>query len=255
VKKILFVVMLVTAFSFMAMAQGARVPSVVATHTPNVAHGNGGAWGLHLPSNATVIFYGGDTNTSDPNEQGFVNGNTLLTPTSPTYSSVTVPASAHVVATGIFYNSLPEEGAAQFDPATGTYDIRTGVSDQNGGTSLASGSGPQTAVATGRDPFGFPEYTTTVNFAKPLNAKGGVTYTVDESPQCTDESNGDCEAEFFYSNTTQETNGVNASAQPAGKLFLNSAFFGFTWENWCDSALGQNAEQCARGSFGILGSI
>jgi hypothetical protein len=78
--------------------------------------------------------------------------------------------------------------------------------------------------------------------------------TVNESPQCTDESNGDCESEFFYANTTQETNGVNASAQPAGELFLNSAFFGFTWENWCDSALGQNLEQCARGSFGILGS-
>ena len=56
---------------------------------------------------------------------------------------------------------------------------------------------------------------------------------------------------MYMSNTTQKTNSVNGSAQPAGQLFLNSAFFGFTWANWCDSALGQTAQQCAYGSFGL----
>lgn len=255
-KKILFVVMLVAVFSFAAMAQDAKVPSLVANHNGAAGvHGNGSVtWGLPSTPKA-ILFYGGDTNTSDPNEQGFANGNTLLVPTTTTYGSVTAPKSGKISTSAVFFNQSPTiSSGTVFDPATGTYDVRTGISSGNGGTDQTHGSGPQTAVLTGRIPFGaFMEYTTTVSFARPLTAHDGTTYEINESPQCTNSANGNCGSmQYFFSNTTQQTNGVNANAQPSGALWFNSAFFGFTWVNWCDPSLGQNSSQCAWGSWGLL---
>jgi hypothetical protein len=246
VKKSLFAVMFVAVFTFAAMA---AEPSLTLDKKGTQSHsGYTPTWGLpHTPG--SIIFYGGDTNPNDPNAQGFANENTLLVPTSYTYAAVKAPAKVTVGA--IFNNTVSTIGDI-FDPATGTYDVRTGVSEGNGGKDLTSGSGAQTAVATGRDPFGLPEYTLTVKFAKPLTATAGTTYWSTEVPQCTNSSDSNCDsAEYFVDNTTQETNGVNAKDQVAGQLYLNSSYFGFTWANWCDSSLGQDSEQCARESFGF----
>jgi hypothetical protein len=233
------------------MAQS-KAPSMVLSHGGDSSfHGTSG-WGNAPHDAAALLFYGGDTNTSDPNEQGFANGNTLLTPNVTTYFAVTAPKSPKVVATGILYNQDATQN--DFNPATGTYDIRVKVSEGNGGSSVASGSGAQTATATGRQPFGLTEYATSVTFAKPLTPTGGTTYWVNESPQCTNSGDSLCSAEqFFANNTTQQTNGINANDQPKAQIFFNSTFFGFTWANWCDASLGQNAQQCEWGSFGIYG--
>jgi hypothetical protein len=252
-KNILSAVLLAAVLSLLAAAQDARVPSVVINQDGEMStHGTtGSTWGLpSVPG--TILFYGGDTNTSDPNQTGFANGNTLLVPLTEVLAAVTAPKNGgKIVTSAVFFNQVATGTSNPFDPPTGTYDVRTNVSDGNCGTELTSGSGPQTAVLTGRKPFGAPEYTTTVSFAKPLTAKDGTTYWFNESPQCTDSSNGTCASEqFFFDNTTQQTNGVNANAQPKGQMFLDSNFFGFVCKNLCDDA--PNSQQCAWGSWGLL---
>jgi hypothetical protein len=87
-----------------------------------------------------------------------------------------------------------------------------------------------------------------------MTAPNGETVWVNESPQCTDSGNSICsDLQYFASNTTQKTGSINGEAQPTRQMFFNSAFFGFTWTNWCDPSLGQNPQQCADLSFGIYG--
>lgn len=240
------VVVLVAIFSLAAMAQDAKAPALGSSG--DASHIGAVPASTAPPVQGTIIFYGGDSNPSDPNVQGFTNENTLHVANSQTYAAVVT--SAKVTISSIFVNHTAAV-AGVFDPATGTYDIRTGVSPGRGGTSVAHGSGPQTATATGRLPFGLTEYTTQVMLTKPLTATPG-TYWFNETPQCTNTGDNSCyEQDYYFDNTTQETNGVDAGAQVAGQLYLNSAYFGFAWTNWCAASIGQNAEQCARGSFGL----
>jgi hypothetical protein len=248
--KFLLAVSVIAVLSFTAMAQDSKASALTLSRAGDASRSSGGAtWGLpKVP--ATIVFYGGDINVSDPNAQAFANGNTLYIPATQTYAAVKAPATGKVVVSGTFGNNSAYLGV--FDPANGTYDIRTGITDGQGGKEVVTGTAAQTAVPTGRVPFGLVEYTISVNFPKPLTATPGTTYWINETPQCTNTQDESCNNEFYFlSNTTQETNGVNASAQPAGQLYFNSNYFGFTWTNWCDASLGQNSEQCARASFGL----
>jgi len=247
VKKNLFAVMLVAVFSLSAMAASGTHLTASKAGSASASRSTAPVWGLpSVP--ATIIFYGGDINVNDPNAQGFANGNTDVVSSAQTYAAVKAPTGSRVVVSGTFGNNSAFFG--YFD-GEGTYDIRTGVTDGNGGSSLVHGTATETEVATGRDPFGLIEYTTSISFPRNLTATAGTTYWVNENPQCV--SNPNCEdGEFYYlSNTTQETNSVNGSAQVASQLYLNSNYFGYTFTNWCDSSLGQDAEQCARASFGL----
>jgi hypothetical protein len=234
---ILFAGGLLAMFSLASLAQDSRAASSPTWGIPSVP--------------GTIVFYGGDINVNDPNAQGFNNGNTLLAPQSAVYAPVTAPKSGKIVVSSVFVNQSPSITSGKvFDPPTATYDVRTGLSEGNCGTSLASGSGSQTAVLTGRSPFGFPEYTTTVSFAHSLTAKNGTTYWFNESPQCTNSANGNCSSEqFYFSNTTQQTNGVNANAQPKGQMYSAGASLGTDCHNVCDGS--QNSQQCAWGSWGL----
>ncbi len=251
-KKALFAFMLVAAFALVAAAQDSKVGTLTASRAGSASASRSTApvWGLPSVPGSAILFYGGDINVNDPNAQGFANENTLVVSQAQTYGAVNSPTTNNVVVTGAFGNN---SGFGDFfDPAQGTYDVRTGVSEGNGGTSILSGTGNQSATATGRDPFGLIEYTTFVRFAKAITSTPGTTYWVNETPQCTNSGDSNCSgAEYFLSNTTQETNSVNGYAQPAGQIFFNSTYFGFTWANWCDASLGQNSQQCARASFGL----
>jgi hypothetical protein len=244
--------MSVAALSLVAMAQDAKAPLLTLSQSGRASRSSGTVtWGLPtVPGN--ILFYGGDTNTSDPNEQSFANGNTLFSPATMTYAPVTAPKNGgKIVASAVFFNQVATgTGGNVFDPATATYDVRTGLSEGYCGTDLTSGSGPQTAVLTDRQPFGFPEYTTTVQFTRPLTAKDGTTYWFNESPQCTDGSNFACQfGQFFLDNTTQQTNGLNANAQPRGQLYGDSDSFGATCLNYCTNL---NEQQCGWASWGLL---
>jgi hypothetical protein len=198
------------------------------------------------------LFYGGDINTGDPNAAGMSDENTLLIlGGSSTYGAVNIPTGVTATVYGILFNVQAD---AAFDPLTATYDVRTGVSEGNGGTSIGSGTGAAVVVPTGRNFIGLNEYTVAVSWSTPLTLTSGE-YWFNVTPQCLNTNDGSCSAfRQFFSNTTQGANDIHGNWQPAHELFLNSSFFGFTWANWCDSSLGFNANQCGYGSFGLRGS-
>jgi hypothetical protein len=254
-KSALAAVALIAILSLTTVAQNTATPSLVASHHADAATAKGEmfSWGPP-PSGPNILFYGGDVNPTDPNVQGFPNGNTLLVPNTTTYGAVRVPTNGHFVVTGVFFNQVVSQSGDVFDPTTATYDFRTGLSSGNGGASIASGGGPQGARKTGRMPFGYVEYQTAVALTSPMTAPNGEIIWVNESPQCTDSNNSICvQLQYFVDNTTQKTGSVNGGAQPTGQMFFNSAFFGFTWTNWCDPSLGQDSQMCADLSFGIYG--
>jgi len=255
VKAVLSAIALIAVLSLTTLAQNPPILSpLMSRHADAATAANNFSWGPP-PAGPNILFYGGDVNPSDPNVDGFSNGNTLLGNT-PTYGAVQVPATGHFVVTGIFFNQIATLTGNIFDPPTATYDIRVNVTNGYGGTSVAHGSGPQTAVPTGRMPYGDVEYTTSVGLTSPLTAQNGETYWVNESPQCTDTSNPLCsQVQFFVDNTTQKTGSVNGGAQPTGEIYFDCEFCGnspLIWFNWCDNT-GLNAQQCADLSFGIYG--
>ncbi len=133
-RKIFLAFALVAAFSSFAAAQAAgNVGSAQdsragsSSHVPALCNG--------------CIFYGGDLNESDPNADYFANGNTLLVANITTYTAVSFPENTHAVITGIYFSTVVAQVGNIFDPDVATYDIRTGVSSGNGGTSVAHGTG------------------------------------------------------------------------------------------------------------------
>lgn len=197
------------------------------------------------------LFYGGDLNPTDPNADGFSDENTLLINGSSTYGAVSIPAGPDASVTGILVNVL---ATAAFDPFTATYDIRQGVSEGNGGSEVSSGSGSIAVAATGRNAFGYYEYTVTVTFSSVTLVPGEYWFNV--TPQCTNTLDGSCTVfRQFASNTTQETNAVNGGWQPDNEIFWNSVYFAETWANWCDSSIGLNTSQCDWLSFGLVGEL
>jgi len=244
---------MVALVSVATRAQDAGTPALV-LHNSLRNSGNAaayssakGTWGVpSVPG--TVIFYGGDTNFNDPNYEGYANMNTLLVENTHIYAAVTAPTGSKTTVSGVFFNDIAlVEGA--FDPPTGTYDVRRGLSNSDCGTELATGSAPQTAVPTGRSAGDYVEYTTSVSFPKPLTARGGTTYWFNETPQCTNTGDSACETQgYYFDNTTQQTNGVNANAQPPYQLYLNSSYFGYSCLTLCE---GENEPACKWGSWGL----
>ena len=208
---------------------------------------------LNVPSLCNpCIMYAGDLNPNDPNAAGMSDENTLFVPGgSSTYAEVDVPSGLTATLKGVLFNV---QASAAFDPFTATYDVRTGVSEGNAGTSIASGSANLSVSATGRTFLGLNEYTLVVKFPAVTLTSGD--YWVNLTPQCTNTLDGSCSVfRQFASNTTQKTNGFRGNWQPAHGMFLNSSFFGLTFANWCDSALGFNQIQCGYMSYGLLGGV
>ena len=253
-KKTLFAGILIAGFAVAAMAQS---PSLTASTHARATHVSSSQKSA-VPGPPTIchpcLFYGGDTNVNDPNVEGFANGNTLEVPDTESFGAVTVPDGKQVLVEGLLFNVIPDVTGNVFDPKTATWEIRTGMSEGNGGTQVASGSGNINPTLTGRSPFGFTEYTVAVAVVPPVTLTAG-TYWVNVSPQCTNSGNSNCSSMLFYvDNTTQGTNAVRPSFQPRHEMFLNSAYFGFTYTNWCDPSLGINSAQCAAMSFGVIGT-
>lgn len=243
---------LIVFFSCLVNAQEVRTPQMtIGQHGDGTAHSGPSLNFSGVPNLCKpCVFYAGDFNANDPNAGGFANGNTLLLPDTADYAPVAVPKSVHGMITGILFMELVNTTGNYFDPDTATYDIRTGVSEGNGGTSVASGSGKMSyAVVAGCN---CGEVETAVNLTAPLTVKPGTTYWFNLSPQCTDPGNSNCTStEFYLPDTTQETNGLNAGAQPPGQVYFTSSLFGTNFANWC--TIDDNQLTCARASFGLMG--
>jgi hypothetical protein len=254
VKTTLFAFAFVVALSLSAVAANSKKPAP-ALHRAGDSVPDKPARPSYNPPPlcSPCLFYGGDINISSFNAAGMSDENTLLISNGggATYGAVDIPSGTTANVFGIVFNIQAD---AAFDPLTATYDIRSGVSEGNGGTSIASGSGPAVVQATGRNFLGLNEYTVAVSWTTPVTLTTG-TYWFNVQPQCLNTLDGSCSAfRQFVSNTTSGANSIHASWQPRQQMFLNSAFFGFTWANWCDSSLGFNQYQCAAMSFGLRGT-
>jgi hypothetical protein len=200
------------------------------------------------------LFYGGDLDPSNINAAGLSTEDTILIPGSATYGNFNVPSTTNsVTVTGVLFQVQAD---ANFDPTTASYDIRSGVSEGNGGTSLASGSGTIQVAATGRNFLGLNEFTVAVQLSTPLVLSPGA-YWANVTPTCTNGAqDGSCSVgRFFVSNVTGPINNIRSWTETNKEMFFNSSFFGFNWANWCDSSLGLNGVQCGHLSFGIMGTI
>ena len=111
----------------------------------------------------SIYFYGGDLDLNDPNQNGLANetdasvpGATLANPSgAATFQNFNV-GGAGIVVTGLFTNNL-----SSINPNAAYWEIRTGVSQNNGGTIVAGQlafGGSFTHTATGRSDFGYAEY-------------------------------------------------------------------------------------------------
>jgi hypothetical protein len=168
---------------------------------------------------SNCLFYGGDFDPNNPNANGLANENDAIVGGSPygaaTYQNFTLSTSA--TATGLFSNNL-----SGLNPATGYWEIRTGVSEGNGGTLVASGTGAMTQTATGRSGFGITEFRDEVDGLN-LNLSGGTQYWMAVVPN--DPSNPN---RSFNSNTF----GLNSvGTQQSNSQFFNSSFFGANFTN------------------------
>lgn len=198
------------------------------------------------------LFYSGDLNPADGQASGFSDEDTLYITGGSTYAPVTIPsgiASANL--TGILFNIQAD---ANFDPQNATYDIRSGVSSGDGGTEVASGTANITVASTGRAFLGLSEYSVLVTIPT-VTLAGGGEYWFNLTPQCTNGAvDGSCYVgRMFLSNTTEMANEqFGHASQPYG-LYLNSSYFGYTFEPWC--SLGLVNGECRFASFGLVGTV
>ena len=101
------------------------------------------------------IFYGGDFDPNNPDADGLANETDAMVFGSPygaaTYQNFVITAQTDF--RGMFTNNL-----STLNPTSAYWEIRTGVSEGDGGTMIASGSASVRHTATGRSFLGFDEY-------------------------------------------------------------------------------------------------
>jgi hypothetical protein len=231
VKKVFFAVACIAAFSLAAMGQGLTARAAARGTS------RGGPITLNPPHACTLakghpcVYYGGDINASDPQENGGSNENTVFIPQSYSYEEVTSPVSAHI--TAAFSNNLASFGI--LDPQTATWQFRSGVSEGNGGTLLCSGDSAALITDTLRNAFGFEEFEVVTKTPCAVTA-GNVWFAV--TPDCTNVNDGDCSSGRYFESDTNGPNAINGSFTVTsntgmGPTFDSEVFFGAFYQSWC----------------------
>jgi hypothetical protein len=184
------------------------------------------------------LYYSGDFNAGDPNANGLANESDAIVTTGASVYTPVTPDSDWLVS-GLFENTL-----SGLTPTSATWEIRTGVSEGNGGTVYASGSGAVTQTATGRSDFGYNEYTDSVTVPTVLLHQG-VTYWINVTPVC-----AACANRAFESNVPA-AGGANRVGPPdvLNQSFINSSFFGYNFTN------ANNEGVFPLFSFGVAGTL
>jgi hypothetical protein len=182
------------------------------------------------------FWYNGDFNGVN----GLANEQNTLVSQAAAYDDFNVPAGQMWNVTAVFSDNLTNT------VITGaTWEIRTGISEGNAGTLIASGSTNSPVVtATGRSGFGYTEYmvrVTGLNLVLPF-LPAGQFYWLNVTPV------GDGTG-FSFNSTTS---GVNCVGTPCGNdqnAFFNSTYFG---TNFTSTA---NEGQPYDYSMGVIGTI
>ena len=234
----LFVLTVVTALSLAACAQEltareyAKAHGIPEDQTPiklSAPHA------CTLSKQHPCIYYGGDIDPNDPQENAFTNENTLLIPVSWTYNEINVPAVSLRISAA-FSNNLQTFGL--IDPDTANWDFRIGVREEYGGTSIASGTSPAKLTDTGRNAFSFEEYELLVKTPVTLPA-GHVWFDVE--PNCTNPENPDCSEGRYFESDTDGLNGINTAITVTSKTGMGPTWYcepnGLceppVWVSWC----------------------
>jgi len=162
---------------------------------------------------ATTLYYSGDFDAGNGNANALANEVDGIVNSAATYDNFTVSGAVWHV-TGLFTNDL-----TNLNITSANWEIRSGLSEGNGGTVVFSGSAKPNVSTTGRSGFGFTEYQVEVPVAFDLNP--GV-YWLSVQPVSSDASRS------FNSNTF----GLNAvGVHTANNDYFNSAFFGANFTN------------------------
>lgn len=196
------------------------------------------------------LVYNGDTNVNSPDVNGFANENTLLVPDTTTWAAFTVPAGETWTVDGAFINTIAD-GYNGLDPSTSSWAIASGLSEGDGGTTVASGTSTAAGTSftpTGRSPFGFTEYSLKVRMTPAVTLSAG-TYWLNITPQCTDSGNSSCSIAQYYLDNTFGLNNYGI-IPPANQGYFNSSYFGFDYANLCEVS----STGCQASSIGIIGT-
>ncbi len=172
---------------------------------------------------SNCVFYGGDLNVNSPNADGLANESDVIVNGSPygaaTYQNFTI--SSDTTIGGLFTNNL-----SGLNPRTGYWELRTGISEGNGGTLVASGTGAVTQTATGRSAFDYTEYRDEVDGLY-LSLRGGTQYWFAIVPN--EPINATAKTRSFNSNSTDGINAVGT--QTRNQQYFNSATLGANFTN------------------------
>jgi len=261
VKKVLFAAALIAALIPMAVAQEHRtVPSSLDQVIQ--VHGNPAVMSpqwkpAQVPKAPSYchpcLYYTGDFDSSNSNANGLTNENDLLVPDSHIYAVAPFEYSKVVAVSGLFVNSLDTVGVE--DPAMDPWDIRTGLSSGNGGTSFASGTAKSTDAPTGRSGFGLVEYTHLVKFkAVDVSTKG--RYWINVTPQCTNANDSNCDSARYFESDVEDNppqNHVGSCTNVQDDSFWNSTSFGQNWTQVTPSG-SCGGIGCDAFSAGVLGT-
>ena len=162
------------------------------------------------------LFYGGDFDPNNPNANGLANENDAIVGGNPygaaTYQNFIIPNGQIWNVTALFSNDI-----MFLSPPSAYWEIRSGVSEGNGGTLLASGTGSDSYHLKGE----FEEYNNTVSGLN-LNLPAGMYWfaVVPDAPNQQGRS--------FNTNTF----GLNSvGTQISDRQFFNSSFFGANFTN------------------------
>ena len=173
----------------------------------------------------TCYFYSGDFGyVASPTARGYLNPDGLANENdaivggdpygAATYQNFVV--NGGITVTGLFTNNL-----SGLNPSTGYWEIRSGVSEGNGGTLIASGTGAMMQTPTGRSAYGYTEYQDLVSGLS-VNLTPD-TYWFSVVPNDVNNAN-----RSFNSNTT----GWNSvGTEITNEQYFNSAFFGADFTN------------------------
>ncbi len=168
------------------------------------------------------LFYGGDFEPNNPNANGLANENDAIVSGNPygaaTYQNFIIPVGQNWNVQSLFTNNQSD-----LNPASAYYEIRSGISEGNGGTLIASGYG-----TTGGGTFTWTPTSRSGEFTAHVTglnlSLGPGMYWESVVPQSPNEA-----GRSFNSNTFSRPNGVGV--QVNDQQYFDSALFGANFTN------------------------
>lgn len=180
-----------------------------------------------------ILFYGGDFNPSFWYADSLSNENDAAVHGDPygsaVYQNFVIPAGQSWNVTALFSNDI-----MTLAPTSAYWEIRTGVSEGNGGTLVSSGAGSDSYFLKGA----YGEYTNTVNGLNLTLAAGIYWFTV--VPEAPGQQGRSSNTNTFGQNSV--------GTQVPDEQYLNSAFYGYNFTN------ADNLSIFPRFSSGVIGT-